>query len=557
MLEEFILPDPEQLHLDQMSLDEGFIHLSVSTQQTENGCPTCGVLSSRIHSSYLRHFTDLPFAGFMIRLHWRVRRFFCDNPNCPKVTFSEQIPSISRYARKTKRLISQLREIAFSAGGEPGARLAAFLKIPTSPDTLLRLMDGSPEEIRETPQYLGVDDWAMRKRYSYGTILVDLETHKPVDLLPERSAEALANWLKAHPGVKVISRDRSSEYAKGATEGAPEAIQVADRFHLLVNLREAVQVFFEQHQACLYAAAEANRMPEPEPVPTEAAAPNPEIDQSEYVSSEAMRSLTKVEQTKALRREKRLQRYREVLDLNTEGVGIREIARRMKIARKTVRKFIQAGQFPEMGQRKKMPTQITPYENYLEQRWKAGCHNRLQLWREISDQGFSGAHTLVYIWADQKGLKKEPKGKPVGKKPAPQKIYPWSASRAAWLLFKQEQDLKTDERLSLEKMKFVEPKVEQVLKLVHEFQAMTNNRQAKKLPDWLRRVNESGIEPLKSFGRGVQADRKAVEAALSLPWSNGVTEGNVNRLKMIKRQMFGRASFSLLRQRVLRLPLAT
>lgn len=185
----------------------------------------------------------------------------------------------------------------------------------------------------------------------------------------------------------------------------------------------------------------------------------------------------------------------------------------------------------------------------------------MQLWREICDQGFGGAHTLVYIWAGQNGLKKEPKNKLTGKKwvkkSAPKKIYPRSASFAAWLLFKQEQDLKAEECLSLEKMKASEPKVERMLNLVHEFQAMTRNRQAEKLPEWLREVNESGIEPLKSFGRGVQADRKAVDAALSLPWSNGVTEGNVNRLKTIKRQMFGRANFSLLRQRVLRLPLAT
>jgi transposase len=164
MLEEIILPDPEQMQLDQITLDQQFIDLSVTTTQVTYFCPSCGTHSSRIHSHYLRHLADLAFAGLIVRLHWRVRRFFCDNQDCPKVTFAEHVLSINRYARKTKRLIAQQTEIAFAVGGESGARLAAFMQVPTSPDTLLRLIQKAPVDARETPQYLRVDDWAMRKR---------------------------------------------------------------------------------------------------------------------------------------------------------------------------------------------------------------------------------------------------------------------------------------------------------------------------------------------------------------------------------------------------------
>jgi transposase len=555
MLDEIILPDPEQMHLDQVHLDQQFLELIVTTKANTSSCPTCGVSSTRVHSHYQREIMDLPFAGFIVRLHWRVRRFFCDNPDCPKVTFAEQIPSIKRYARKTNRLVAQQTEVAFAVGGEPGARLAARLQIPTSPDTLLRHIQNALIDTSKTPQYLGVDDWAIRKRHTYGTILVDLETHRPVDLLPERSAETLSNWLKVHPGVKIVSRDRSSEYAKGATEGAPDAVQVADRWHLLVNLREAVELFFEQNRACLYATAKSQIQPElvqtQEPEPPS----NSEAVESKSIPDEDNLLLTKVEQARALHREKRLRRYNEVISLYQQGVGIREIARQMKMARKTITKYIRAGELPEIGQRRKMSTQISPYKHYLEERWQAGCHNRMQLWREICEQGFTGAHMSVYIWARQKGLEKESGSKPIesrqAKKSASKKVIPWSTSRAAWLLFKSESDLKPEESIALEKMKTEKPNVGLVLDLVHEFQSMTRNRQVEKLPGGLQRVNDSEVEPLKGFGHGIQADRKAVDVALSLCWSNGVTEGNVNRLKLIKRQMFGRASFSLLRQRVL------
>jgi transposase len=560
MLTDILLPDPDLLFLEDIIFECQRLELIVSVKSIAAICPFCGTLSSRVHSHYQRALADLPCAGWSMRLLWTVRRFFCDHPECPHVTFSEQVPSVAcRYARKTNRLVQQQTGIAFEVGGEPGSRLSTSLKVPTSPDTLLRFIRTAPEEIFPNPQFLGVDDWAIRKGQTYGTILVDLETHRAIDLLCERSADEFANWLKAHPGITMISRDRSREYAKGASQGAPEARQVADRWHLLKNLREALELFLEQNRACLYAAANS----ENELAGQSVARSEREI-QEPMVSKETTQpiDLTKAElsPTKALkvqqiRREKRLDRYRKVIEMHQQGCGIREIARLMQIDRVTVRKYIQAEGFPEIAQRRKTPSKLDPYSQFLKERWDAGCHNRLQLWREIRKQGFTGSQQSVYIWARQRGLLKTPKQEPARKQATNKfylsKVHPWSASRAVWLLLREEEELKPEEQLALVRMKQEEPKVELAIVLAQEFRSMVKNRQLELLPGWLNRAKKSEIDALKGFVNGLLQDLPAVEAALSLPWSNGVTEGQVNRLKLVKRKMYGRANFDLLRRRFL------
>ncbi len=240
MLTTLLLPDAEKLQLrEEISLKMGKLIMKVIATQESYGCPDCAIKSNRVHSHYQRQLSDLPCVRIPVRIIWKVRRFFCDNPKCRRVTFVEQIPVVAaRYARRTCRLHQQQAEIGFIVGGEPGSKLAYRLEIPTSADSLLSMVRKTPEQVIKTPTIPGVDDWAIRKGNSYGTILIDLETRHIVDLLSERSADALANWLQTHPGVKIISRDRSNEYAKGAAKGAPETIQVADRFHLVKNLRQ-------------------------------------------------------------------------------------------------------------------------------------------------------------------------------------------------------------------------------------------------------------------------------------------------------------------------------
>lgn len=180
----------------------------------------------------------------------QVRRFFCLQPACPRKTFAEAIPAIAkRYARRTIRLEEVLVQIGLIVGAEPGARLTAPLGIPCSPDTVLRCVHRAPLDPPQPPRVVGIDDWSWRKGHRYGTIICDLERHCPIDVLADRSADSVEAWFKAHPGVEIISRDRATAYAEGARKGAPQAIQVADRWHLLGNLEEALEDLLAPHLA--------------------------------------------------------------------------------------------------------------------------------------------------------------------------------------------------------------------------------------------------------------------------------------------------------------------
>jgi len=250
------------------------------------------------------------------------------------------------------------------------------------------------------------------------------------------------------------------------------------------------------------------------------------------------------------------------MELYQQKTPIRAFARQLGLHRSTVHRYVDAGEFPEMAERRKLPVKLDPYLSYLEERWEAGCRNRLQLWREICERGFDGTHKLVYIWTKRKGYFKKGAPKSLEQQQTPQtqmvrmKTRPWAASRAAWLLVLEKSDLKPEEVSALERMIEVEPLVDTASKLAHEFRSMLSNRQAEMLSDWMQRASKCGIEPLKSFVGGMKNDLVAISLAFSLPWSNGPTEGNVNRLKLIKRQMYGRANFDLLRRRVLGMPSA-
>jgi transposase len=556
MLSSLLLPDTKEMHLlEEICLETGNLVLKVMATQKSYCCPECNFNSARVHSQYQRKLADLPCVGIPVRVVWTVRRFFCDNRECNRVTFAEQIPNVAaRYARRTCRLHQQQTDIGFIVGGEPGAKLAHRLEIPTSADTLLGMVRNAPEQEAQIPTILGVDDWAIRKGKSYGTIMIDLETRRPVDLLNERSTEALAKWLQAHPGVKIISRDRSNEYAKGATIGAPDAIQVADRFHLVKNLREALELFLEENRHCLRAAGEISTQNQ-SPTAQHVALSETEPIQLHHQEQ----SPTQAAKKRHIIRQKRLEKYEKVKELHLQGEKVRAIARQLGLHRSTVRKYVRAGEFPEMAQRCKMPVKLDPYLSYLEERWQSGCRNRLQLWREICERGFDGTHQLVYAWSKQKDFSKKgtltlPEAQTSKTAAQPAKTRPWAAKRASWLLVLDQHKLNQENKAAYERMVQAEPLIDTARKLAQEFLHMIRNRQAETLLDWLKRARECGIEALKSFVNGLENDLGAVRAALSLPWSNGPTEGNVNRLKLIKRQMYGRANFDLLRRRVLGLP---
>jgi len=328
------------------------------------------------------------------------------------------------YARRTNRLAGQQQRAAFALGGEAGACLLAIMGMPVSPDTLLRLIRKAPEPEVKTPQVLGVDDWSKRKGQSYGTILVDLEAHKPVDLLPDKSAESFANWLTEHPGVEIISRDRGKEYINGANKGAPDAIQVADRWHLLKNLRDTLKQMLETRRACLKAAADKSNGDVVDQKSNESASTTEEL-------SDATRKLTKAEKRTLEKRARRQERYETVEELYQRGVSKSEIGRRLDLDPRTVAKYIRIDECPIYAGRRSGSSLLDPYMDYMAKRWEEGCHNATRIWHEIRELGFGGARRTVGEWATKKR-----KSIAVSDRMS-KKISPWSASRAAWLLSSQ------------------------------------------------------------------------------------------------------------------------
>ena len=318
------LPFPS-LHLEQFIVTQEGITALVRVTAESADCPDCQRSSSRVHSHYQRTLKDLPASGLSVHLKLQVRRFFCDNPFCARKTFAQAVPEVTtRYARKTLRLIDILTQLGFALGGEAGAHIATVLQMTCSADTFLRLIRKTSLAAHPTPTHLGVDDWAFHRNVSYGTILVDLQDHRVVDLLPDRAASSLESWLTSHPGVHLISRDRSGDYAIGARKGAPQAVQVADRFHLQKNLGEVVERIFRRHQDALQHIKVAPS--------SSVAIPIPRQEQQGQ---------------KAITRTRRIQRYEAVRQLYLQGITLSEIARRLHMGRMTVQKFAYAETYPE------------------------------------------------------------------------------------------------------------------------------------------------------------------------------------------------------------------
>jgi transposase len=531
------------------------VALLIATAPTA-ACPRCGTSSDRVHARYRRTVADLPGQGRAVALRLLVRKFRCTRADCPRAIFCERFPDWLRpHARATDRLTVAHRGLGFALGGEAGARLAKHLDMPTSPDTLLRRIKEHVSEPTEPIRYVGVDDWALRKGQRYGTIIVDLERGRVLDLLPGRDGEALKAWLKEHPEVEVISRDRWAAYAQAATEAAPQAQQVADRWHLLKNLREAIERLFGRCSAEIRTAlkeapaAGATRLAPPSqpgsPLAAQASAGGK--------ASEPVPVATPRQQARQAKRQQRAERHRRVRYLRGQGLSIRQIARQVGLNVKAVRRYLRQERCPDWNPGRQLPTQLDGFAPFIDAWVARGGRNAAELHRELASQGSRAGYDSVRRFlrtrlgsTGRPGPRTEVAATPAAPLP--------SARKLSFEFMRRPEDRKAEEQVRLDRLHAASPVLRESLVLATEFAEMIRKESERPLAEWLDNATQSVSAELRGFAESLRQDEAAVRAALTEPWSNGPVEGQVNRLKTIKRQMYGRAGFKLLRARVLFAP---
>ncbi len=375
---------------------------------------------------------------------------------------------------------------------------------------------------------LGIDEFALRRGKKYGTILIDLEDGMPVDLLPDRQAAPVEKWLKAHPGVQLISRDRAGEFARGARLGAPEALQTADRFHVLRNLAEVIEKILGKHRQALKTIHLLT-------TPAPSASPllrhlRPERERRKQQAQAKLRA-----------------RYEAVQRLVQQGLSHREISRQLHFHRESVIRYARAESFPEQGERPARPGILAPYETYLRTRWVEGERNAVGLFREVTARGYLGSRMTIERFL--LGLRRmEQQGIEVSQAATSAELTP---RRAVGLMLSRTIDLTDEERVALQQVCQIHPNVKRLNTLFQQFTQMLRDRRGEELDQWLHTAFHAGIPELRAFVRKLRQDQQAVQAGFVLKWNNGMVEGHVNRLKFLKRSMYGRANFDLLRLRVL------
>lgn len=557
------LPEGLGLRLDDLVLTPDLAVAAVASTLATAACPRCGTPSDRVHSHYRRTVADLPCHDRRFVLRLLLRRFRCIDPGCTQLIFCERLPGLlAAHARSTARLAGAHGAIGFALGGEAGSRLAGHLDMPTSPDTLLRRVKGFPDRPSAPPRYVGVDDWALRKGHRYGTILIDLERGRVLDILPGRDGEALKAWLKDHPGVEVITRDRAAAYAQAAAEGAPQAKQVADRWHLLKNLREAV----EQVLARLSAAVREALREEPTPV-----APASEADSGgpsagpetpgTAIGSSIPAAVADAEaspasappsprlQARAAKRRQRVERYELVRQLRCAGRSVRQIARATGLSNGCVLRYLRAEHCPDWNPGQPRPTQLDAHAARVEEWLARGGRNAAELYRELQAAGCRAGYDAVRRYVSRRlGSAGRPGPRTGECQPAPPA--PPSPRKLSFEFIRRAEKREAAEQVRLDKLREADAGLREALDLGAEFAAMVRKQVAVPLAEWLAKAEGSGCAELRGFAAGLRLDEAAVTAALTESWSNGPVEGQVNRLKFIKRSMYGRAGWELLRARV-------
>src|SRR5262245_15057558 len=510
---------------------DGAVLLSAAPASAQPPCPACGTPSARRHSWYRRTALDLPWRGHAVRLRLWARRFFCDAPSCPRQVFAERFPGLlARYARRTEAATRLLLAIARCAGGAAGARLARVAGLPVSPDTLRRLLRAFGPAGAPTPSVLGVDEFALGRPERYGLVLVDLTSRRPVDLLPDQEASTLAGWLRQHPGVGVVARDRGQHVREGVTLGAPAAVQIADRFHLLRNVVDALDDVRRQRPAAGRPAGRGAAR-------TAHAAPPPDPDGQPPWETPPAAGTERQPSTRAGPR-----RWARVRELRAAGRPVGAVGQDSGLTPRTVRRLLRRPTPPpqEYVQHRRVPKPLEPFVPYLQQRWLEGCRTGRVLTEELRARGYQGSGTgvrsLIARW-------RPPKPPPTPPRPPRPPV--------RWPLLLDPAALNEEERTALQGALAADPVLARAYGLVQQFRAVLRARDLPGFEAWLQAAAASELAPFTRLAAGLLGDGDAVRHAFLYPWSTGPVEGHITRIKLLKRQGYGRAKIPLLRARVL------
>jgi transposase len=547
-----LLHAPVGSRLVQSDFDGMTLTLGIATTSPNASCPACGGQSWRVHSRYTRLLADEPAFGRRVRLRMAVRRFLCFEPGCPRRIFVEPLGGLAaRHARTTTRLARAHLAIGSALGGEAGARLAARTAMPTSPDTLLRRVKREGARSSPTPRLIGIDDWAWCKGQRYGTIVVDLGSNQVIDLLPDRDAATVRAWLEAHPGVELVSRDRSSAYSQAATEAAPKAQQVADRWHLLKNVREAVERLFQRQ---LPVITDALKPADPDPKRVDA---TPEGEPEAAMNIEPLPQESPAPPTPAsarheaafAKRQRRVDRFERVHELRRQGMPIRRIARELAMSRKAVRRYLSRERCPDWRPGRATRSGMDPHREWIDARIAEGRINASELHGELAARGVRLSYATVRRYLTKRlgrAGQTRPRVNAAKPKPAP----PPSPKQLSFDWVRRPEKRTVEAQGRLDKIRAASPDLTVALDLADEFTTLIRKQSTGTLVDWLSRAEVSACPEVRHFAEGIRRDESAVNAAVTMRWSNGPVEGHVNRLKTIKRQMYGRAGFTLLKARV-------
>lgn len=499
--------------IEQTRIDADRVTVWVRSDARVCACPLCGTRSCRLQSRYWRRAADLPLAGRRVDLRIMVRRFRCDAVLCGRQVFAERFRDdvLAPRARRTARLDHIVHHLGLALGGRPAANFAVRLMLPVSNDTLLRVVRRRARAPADPLMIIGIDDFAWRRNHRYGTIVCDLERRRPVVLLPDREQATAEAWLREHPSVSIVARDRGGGYGEAVAKALPHATQVADRWHLMVNASrafvDAVRKSMRQIRTVMGATT---------------------------INSAVLTCAERLQYEGYLRRE---ETNAAILALSASGMPIKRIAKQTGYARQTIRRVVRGERSDVFRPRQ---SSLEPYLAWLDAQWVGGCRNSAKLWRRLRSQGFQGSARVVAEWATRRRRAEQINAQSLQRLP--------SARTIARMMTTGRDTLSKAETVIIAAIESDVPALVQAREIIDAFHQMLRRKATASLPAW---IEQARLSLVTSFANGVAKDELAVRAAISSPWSNGQAEGQITKLKLVKRQMYGRAKIDLLQARII------